>query len=298
MREIKITNINNYIENILTTNNELVKSPINLTLFFRGQNNKEYSLIPSLARGGHYESIIKYERNLIEMAKYRLPSVFNDTESPLNLLAQLQHYGIPTRLLDVTTNPLVALYFACANSNNVDGEVIIFVEKQYDIATYPIINAIADSYRHASTTFTYISDFYKSIINQPYFLEQKVNVDNKDIDQEVNWIINCCESPLFVRSKELSIRQKIQQGSYILFPNSINDMGQEEEVIPIFEQKMEEIKKDDKAIIERYIIPAENKEDILNQLSMLGISKGTLFSDNIDIICEEITNNINSLNYK
>ena len=52
----------------------------------------------------------------------------------------MQHYGVPTRILDLTTNALVALYFACEESKkineieeksffrkvNIDGEVIIF----------------------------------------------------------------------------------------------------------------------------------------------------------------------------
>ncbi len=54
-------------------------------------------------------------------------------------------YSIPTRLLDVTENALVALYFACKSLSDTDAEIIIFKCNDRDIANYPIINAIADS---------------------------------------------------------------------------------------------------------------------------------------------------------
>jgi hypothetical protein len=40
----------------------------------------------------------------------------------LQLLADLQHYGVPTRLIDVTSDPMTAVWFAC-QSPGVDGAI-------------------------------------------------------------------------------------------------------------------------------------------------------------------------------
>ena len=44
-----------------------------------------------------------------------------------DVLAKLQHYGFPTRLLDATSNPLVALYFACAGKNESEKDGAVYV---------------------------------------------------------------------------------------------------------------------------------------------------------------------------
>ena len=63
-----------------------------------------------------------------------------------------QHYGLPTRLLDWTYNPLIALYFACCSNFDKDGVVyhscpfsmMVFDEDKDDILSFPAIILILE----------------------------------------------------------------------------------------------------------------------------------------------------------
>ena len=55
---------------------------------------------------------------------------------------------------DIQQNKIVALYFACSDGPDRVGEVVVFKNMGRRIANYPIINAIADSYRFADATET------------------------------------------------------------------------------------------------------------------------------------------------
>lgn len=265
-------------------------------LLFRGQADKDYELIPSIARNRHSVTqctIFNDERNLIEMAKYKLPDIFRAELNPIELLALLQHHGIPTRLLDVTENALVALYFACADEKAIDqdGEVIVFKHNNNDVTNYPIVNAIADSYRFTGSTWTYLWMFYRNVNTQPYFLEHQLKneICNRSADDGARWIAECCQNLFFIHAPIRSMRQQVQHGRYILFPNHIEAMNGRD----CFVWQIAPIPKDHDSIEARFIIPKESKRRLLRDLSVLGITESFLFCDNVDTVCKGILDSFN-----
>jgi len=57
--------------------------------------------------------MLGFEENLINEFMRRRPDEFSENDGVFNIVAKMQHYGLHTRLLDVTGNPAVALYFVC-----------------------------------------------------------------------------------------------------------------------------------------------------------------------------------------
>ena len=287
MLEVHVKSFENYLEEIFDICNKNV--PPKKHLFYRGQSNINYQLLPTIGRNKTTSSITSYlnnERNIIELAKYKLPKVFNNTLDPIDLLATMQHYGIPTRLLDVTTNPLIALYFACIGSDNEDGEVIVFCDRFVDLNNYPIVNGIAESYKfQQNTSFYPLQDFYNNISRQDYFKRERGIFSSLGEKEGEEYIKRCCTELLIAYPKELYDRQKMQSGCFIIFPNEIDCNGDSYH----FNLKINPIDKNDESkIFGRLIIPKSVKKEVLKKLSICGINTGSLFADSVDSVCKQL----------
>jgi type I restriction enzyme M protein len=91
---------------------------------WRGVSKKEFKLIPKVARDWRLNTDLlrMIEDHLLENFKIRAtPYLDFYPKNDWEWLALGQHYGLSTRLLDWTRNPLIALYFACISDHEHDG---------------------------------------------------------------------------------------------------------------------------------------------------------------------------------
>ena len=132
-KKIYVRSLSEYLKVIQSFETNSSLSPL-----FRGQSLK-WPLLPKLGRYHLLKSETRYlaEKKMLSDLK-RMSTLFLETipETELEWLSIAQHYGMATRMLDWTLNPLVALWFSVSESPNSSfksGEVSCFYPNVDDI---------------------------------------------------------------------------------------------------------------------------------------------------------------------
>jgi hypothetical protein len=108
---------------------------------FRGQPSDTFDLKPSAGRGERYDPLFEERVFRVFKRDARLHMHIPETND-WDWLALGQHFGLPTRLLDWSMNPLVACFFALADEQHKDKNAAVYAypldEKQIvDPSTWP-----------------------------------------------------------------------------------------------------------------------------------------------------------------
>ncbi|MCQ2613071.1 MAG: FRG domain-containing protein [Treponemataceae bacterium] len=225
----KISSLDKYVETI--SNLDLAE---NKTRFFRGQQNFAWDAIPSLFRE---KERIEEEHPLL-MGMYRSkPEEFLNLNA-FDIISKMQHYGLYTRLMDLTENPLVSLYFACQGSNGNDGRIFI-----YNVDTYKVKYGCDEEIIEAA----------KNIFS------------NKTSENQVYE-----DDYVFVKADYSNTRISRQFGSFI-FPLGTYKEKEVSDVQKMYKNLVEL----DKTIL---LIDRNKKHKILEDLKLFGISDATMLA--------------------
>ena len=156
----EITSLEEFLTELSTLTQNV--DPTEYEIFYRGHENSAYQLVPNLLRnnstknpnGQAVKGIVNNEHEAFRDIVEKQPSEFAQCNSAIEYLVKMQHFGLKTRLLDITSNALIALYFTCTSSSNSTkdqnktGQVIVFklpkhIIKHYDSDTISAVANIA-----------------------------------------------------------------------------------------------------------------------------------------------------------
>ncbi|RGV57235.1 FRG domain-containing protein [Bacteroides intestinalis] len=264
----KISSLSEYINEITDFRERILNEGKSETLYFRGQSDSSWDIRPSIFRN----SLVSAESKIIQTAMARVPHEFKECSSSFEELTKLQHYGLPTRLLDVTMNPLVALYFACSSSeitkdkdsNDVCCDGIVYICQGYEehekSLKAKILSSLAKMNITSGTTLRNLKD--RLDIKENYAPES---------------FIDLIQDSIFVMPSYSNTRLIRQSGAFLI-TGAIKIIIDEND---IWNSKVSKSIRNlnDEIDKNHILISGDAKYSILDELDFVNINESTLFPE-------------------
>lgn len=280
---IEIDSVSSFIEQVKKLRNEEIENGSSKELYFRGQETEFWDIEPSIFRN----NMLSIEHKLMQVPLQKVPAEFKDFSTAFDIMTKYQHYGMCTRLLDLTTNPLVALYFACKMHGEEEYEmeegivekepygVIYFTNKYY--SSLPSEQAV----QIVSALSTYNLSSENTISEILEKLKQNKIIDN---DTKERWLqtkhrqefIDIIQNNYMVVPTYTNERLKKQSGVFLLASLFLFKLGTDINDSIISKTKGTlRTEFDDKY----FYVSGDNKEEILKELDIYNINEATLFPE-------------------
>ena len=252
-------------------------------LYFRGQEVEFWDIEPSIFRN----DMLSIEHKLMQIPLQKIPMEFKGFDSLFDVMTKYQHYGMCTRLLDLTTNPLVALYFACKihGQEKYDTEDDPVEQEPYGVVYYTNNYYPSQSIDKEVKIVTALASYDLSKENTIGTVLDKLRMDN---------LINEETKARWLKKEYVGEFIKIIQRNYMVVPTYTNERLQRQNGVfllaSMFSVNIGANVKDgvitksknnlrDEFASRYFYIKGENKESILKELDLYNINEATLFPE-------------------
>ena len=260
-----------------------------IRLYFRGESRCSWELRPSAMRS----EARSVEGGLLLELMSRRAQDFSGVTSALAQWVLAQHHGLPTRLLDISRNPLVGLFHACekrdSQDQDKDGCLHIFAVpktliKPFNSDAIGIITNFAKLFMYEQSLLLGETDPYKDnyheVIGRLYhFIREEKPYFKERIDPRDFFRV------FVVEPQQTFERLRAQSGAFLL--SAFHQRFERNEILELIGEM---------PIYGHFMlkVPHACKKDILDELRLLNITRGTLFPG-LDETANEVRRNASRL---